>query len=122
MEKDSFEKVDVADVLNKHFVAIKVDREERPDIDQYFMHVVQSLTGHGGWPTTILLTPDGNPLWAGTFLQREQLKKLCDQIAQMWQSAGQRLQIEGERIRTWFQENALVQKNTAHAENLFTSI
>src|ERR1700735_652074 len=58
MEKDSFEKTDVAEVLNAHYVSIKLDREERPDIDSVYMSAVQALNGSGGWPMTVLLTPD----------------------------------------------------------------
>ena len=61
MEKESFEDEEVAEILNRDFVAIKVDREERPDIDQIYMIVCQGITGHGGWPLTIVMTPDKKP-------------------------------------------------------------
>jgi uncharacterized protein YyaL (SSP411 family) len=67
MERESFENDDVARVLNEHFVAIKVDREERPDIDSIYMTAVQLMTGHGGWPMSMFLTPDGAPFYAGTY-------------------------------------------------------
>ena len=63
MEKDSFEHQVVADVLNQNFICIKLDREERPDIDQIYMDVVIGLTGHGGWPMSVFLTPDLKPFW-----------------------------------------------------------
>src|SRR3990167_9585419 len=63
MEHDSFEKQDVADFLNKYFISIKLDREERPDIDQIYMNAVVSLQGHGGWPLSVFLTPNKKPFF-----------------------------------------------------------
>ena len=71
MEHESFEDRDTADVMNALFVSIKVDREERPDIDSIYMQAVQTLTGHGGWPMTVMLTPDGRPFYGGTYFPKE---------------------------------------------------
>ncbi|MEN6314642.1 MAG: thioredoxin domain-containing protein [Clostridiaceae bacterium] len=70
MERESFEDAEVAQLLNKYFIAIKVDREERPDIDSIYMTVCQALTGHGGWPMTIIMTPDKKPFFAGTYFPK----------------------------------------------------
>jgi len=70
MEKDSFEDQEVAALINEHFVPIKVDREERPDLDQKYMAACQALTGQGGWPLTVFLTPDKKPFYAGTFFPK----------------------------------------------------
>ncbi len=67
MEHESFENEDIAALMNAHFVSIKVDREERPDIDSIYMQAVQGLTGQGGWPMTVFLTPDGRPYFGGTY-------------------------------------------------------
>jgi uncharacterized protein len=67
MERESFENDDTAALMNRHFVNIKVDREERPDVDHIYMQAVQSLTGHGGWPMTVFLAPDGTPFYGGTY-------------------------------------------------------
>ncbi len=67
MERESFEDERIASLMNEHFVCIKVDREERPDLDHIYMSAVQMLTGHGGWPLTIFLTPAGEPFWGGTY-------------------------------------------------------
>ena len=67
MEKESFENVHIAELMNKHFVNIKVDREERPDLDSIYMEAVQMMTGSGGWPMTMFLTPDLKPFFAGTY-------------------------------------------------------
>lgn len=71
MAKDSFEDPDVADVLNKYFISIKVDREERPDLDDIYMRTCQMMTGSGGWPLTIIMTPDKKPFFAATFISKE---------------------------------------------------
>ncbi|MBI1846154.1 MAG: thioredoxin domain-containing protein [Candidatus Rokubacteria bacterium] len=67
MEHESFENPAIAEVMNRHFVSVKVDREERPDVDQIYMQAVQSMTGHGGWPMTVFLTPEGVPFYGGTY-------------------------------------------------------
>jgi hypothetical protein len=71
MEHESFEDPETARLLNEHFVSIKVDREERPDLDQIYMSAVMALTGHGGWPMTVFLTPDLKPFFAGTYFPPE---------------------------------------------------
>ncbi len=71
MERESFEDPETARLMNDHFVNIKVDREERPDIDQIYMAAVQMLAGHGGWPMTVFLTPDGKPFYGGTYFPPE---------------------------------------------------
>jgi uncharacterized protein YyaL (SSP411 family) len=67
MEKESFEDVEVAKIMNEHFICIKVDREERPDLDHIYMDAVQLMTGSGGWPLNVFLTPDGKPFYGGTY-------------------------------------------------------
>lgn len=90
MEKESFEDQDVAELLNKDFVCIKVDREERPDVDSIYMNVCQALTGGGGWPLTVLLTTDKKPFFAGTYFPKESrynrpgLLELLPRIAFLW--------------------------------------
>jgi uncharacterized protein YyaL (SSP411 family) len=71
MERESFENEQIAQLMNENFVSIKVDREERPDLDQIYMDAVQLLTGRGGWPLTVFLTPDGEPFYGGTYFPPE---------------------------------------------------
>jgi len=71
MERESFEDESTAEIMNKHFVNIKVDREERPDIDSIYMSAVQAMTQHGGWPMTVFMTPDGAPFYGGTYFPPE---------------------------------------------------
>lgn len=71
MAHESFEDETVATYLNERFVAVKVDREERPDVDAVYMEAVQAATGHGGWPMTVFLTPDAEPFYFGTYFPPE---------------------------------------------------
>jgi len=98
MAHDSFEDADVAALMNEHFVSIKVDREERPDIDAVYMEATSALTGHGGWPMTCILTPDGEPFFAGTFFPREQFTQLLDAVAQAWVEDRDEVIAAGQRI------------------------
>lgn len=70
MERESFEDLETAEILNERFVSIKVDREERPDIDSIYMNICQMMTGHGGWPLSVFLTPDQKPFYAGTYFPK----------------------------------------------------
>src|SRR5438046_3352712 len=71
MERESFENEKIAALMNETFVSIKVDREERPDLDEIYMNAVQMLTGRGGWPMTMFLTPEGKPFYGGTYFPPE---------------------------------------------------
>src|SRR5205807_975716 len=71
MEHESFENEAIAKLMNENFVNIKVDREERPDLDQIYMNAVQMMTQHGGWPMTVFLTPEGAPFYGGTYFPPE---------------------------------------------------
>ncbi len=98
MAHDSFEDPDTAALMNEYFVNIKVDREERPDIDAVYMAATTALTGQGGWPMTCLLTPDGEPFFAGTFFPRVQFQQLLRSAAQAWRSDRGNVIAAGERI------------------------
>jgi uncharacterized protein YyaL (SSP411 family) len=84
MEKESYSDPNVAAVLNKNFVSIKVDREERPDIDRLYIAYVEATKGSAGWPLNLLLTPDRKPFFGGTYFTPEQLKSLLEQVADAW--------------------------------------
>ena len=71
MERESFEDPHVAELMNEHYVCVKVDREERPDVDAIYMDALQAMTGHGGWPLNAFLRPDGVPFYAGTYFPPE---------------------------------------------------
>ena len=78
-------------ILNEHFIAIKVDREERPDVDSIYMDAVTGLTGHGGWPMSVFLTPDLKPFWAGTFVKRDQFIGLMNHLVEIWRDDRQKI-------------------------------
>jgi uncharacterized protein len=90
MEHESFEDTATAELMNEHFVPVKVDREERPDVDSVYMDAVVSLTGHGGWPMTVFLTPEGEPFFGGTYYPPEprhglpSFKQLLKAVAEAW--------------------------------------
>jgi len=97
MERESFEDETVAKILNEHFVSIKVDREERPDVDSLYMTVCQALNGHGGWPLTIIMTPDKKPFFAGTYFPKESrhghagLIDILETVRKHWKESRHRL-------------------------------
>ncbi|MFM7870851.1 MAG: DUF255 domain-containing protein, partial [Actinomycetota bacterium] len=84
MAHESFEDPDVAREMNEQFVCVKVDREERPDVDAVYMDAVQALTGRGGWPMTVFLTPTGEPFYGGTYFPKAGLSKLMAAITDIW--------------------------------------
>jgi hypothetical protein len=84
MEHESFESEEVAAVMNANFINIKVDREERPDIDQIYMNAVQLMTGSGGWPLNCIALPDGRPIWGGTYFPKENWINALTQISKMY--------------------------------------
>ncbi len=84
MEEESFTSESVARVLNNNYISIKVDREERPDIDKFYMEVCQAMTGRGGWPLTIIMTPDKKPFFARTYLPRNNLIQILETIKGHW--------------------------------------
>ncbi len=105
MEKESFENEEIAALMNRLFVNIKVDREERPDIDQKYMRFVQMTTGSGGWPLTVFLTPEGEPFYGGTYFPAEDrygkpgLKKLLPLVADYFHNNKTQLHTDLQKIR-----------------------
>jgi len=106
MEHESFEDPAVAEVLNRYFITIKVDREERPDIDAVYMHAAQMINGSGGWPLNLFLTPDKKPFYAATYLPKHSrfgrpgLIELAERIGDMWQQDRSRIEASAESIGT----------------------
>ena len=103
MERESFESESIAKLLNEKFVPIKVDREERPDVDEIYMRAVQLLTGSGGWPMSVFLTPDQKPFWGGTYFPPEDraghpgFASILGALAETW--AGRRAEVEAAADR-----------------------
>lgn len=108
MAHESFEDPEIAKLMNEAFVNVKVDREERPDIDSTYMTVCQMLTGQGGWPLTIIMTPDKEPFFAGTYIPKEArynrigLRQLIPGVKGMWQNEPKRVEKATSKIREGF--------------------
>ncbi|WP_435194746.1 thioredoxin domain-containing protein [Natronomonas sp. EA1] len=106
MAEESFEDSEVAEVLNEHFVPIKVDREERPDLDSVYITICQLVRGQAGWPLSVWLTPDGKPFFVGTYFPKEEkrgmpgFRSLCERIAESWATPDDRAEIE-DRAEQW---------------------
>src|SRR5689334_17252955 len=98
MAHESFEDPEVAAVLNEHVVAVKVDREERPDVDAVYMAATQALTGQGGWPMTVFATPDGVPFYAGTYYPRPMFMRLVRAVADAWRDQRDEVVQQGAAI------------------------
>ena len=104
MERESFEDPATAEIMNRHFVCVKVDREERPDIDAIYMDAVQAMTGQGGWPMTVFLTPDGKPFYGGTYFPPEDrhgmpsFTKLLHAIADAWRERRSDVELQGKQL------------------------
>ena len=104
MERESFEDDRIAGVMNQHFVNVKVDREERPDIDALYMAFVQATTGQGGWPMSVWLTPEGKPVVGGTYFPPEDRQgrvgfpKLCQEIGRLWREDRPKLIQGAEKV------------------------
>src|SRR5262245_14249803 len=104
MEQESFEDPEIGKILNDHFVGIKVDREERPDVDEIYMKVVQMLTQSGGWPMSVFLTPELKPFWGGTYFPpndrygRPGFKKILLALAEAWRTRREEIESSAGEI------------------------
>ncbi|CAN5271065.1 thioredoxin domain-containing protein [soil metagenome] len=98
MEHQSFEDTAVAALMNKYFVCIKVDREERPDVDQVYMNAAYLVNGSGGWPLNALATPDGKPFFAGTYFPKENWMKLLEYFGEMYQTDRKKIEAQAEQL------------------------
>ena len=104
MERESFENEETAQLLNRYFVSIKVDREERPDIDSVYMAVCQAVNRSGGWPLTVFMTPEQQPFFVATYLPRESrgqqpgLLQVLGEIAQLWEQDADKLRKSGAAV------------------------
>jgi len=112
MEHESFEDSLVAQVMNKNFINIKVDREERPDVDQVYMNAVQLMTGSGGWPLNVVALPDGRPVWGGTYFKKEQWIDALEQISKLYVDNPEKLQDYASKLEAGIKSLDVVQLNS----------
>jgi uncharacterized protein len=122
MERESFEDPEVAEILNKHFISIKVDREERPDIDSIYMNVCQMLTGQGGWPLTIIMAPDKKPFYTGTYfpkLDRSGMPGIItvlEMVSEIWGRDSKYLSESGDRLINTINQPEVVSQEIDYTE------
>jgi len=112
MEKESFEDSTVAVTMNKHFVAVKVDREERPDVDQIYINAVQLMTGSAGWPLNVITLPDGRPVWGGTYFKKDAWINSLEKIEKIYQENPQKLIDYATQLEEGIKSMDLISVNT----------
>jgi uncharacterized protein len=118
MERESFEDIRTAELMNEEFVCVKVDREERPDVDALYMEAVQGMTGHGGWPLNVFLTPEQLPFYGGTYFPPEPRHgmpawtQVLQAIAEAWHERREEIRAGGERIRAQLSGGAQLTPST----------
>jgi len=108
MERECFEDLQVARLMNDRFVNIKIDREERPDLDQIYMDALQMITGRGGWPLNIIALPDGRPIWGATYLPKDQWMAALEQVADLIQGDRDRVEAYAASLANGLREINLV--------------
>ncbi|WP_452601054.1 thioredoxin domain-containing protein [Pontimicrobium sp. MEBiC06410] len=111
MEHESFENVEVAKVMNANYISIKVDREERPDVDQVYMNAVQLMTGQGGWPLNVITLPDGRPIWGGTYFKKEQWIDALNKISELYNTNPDKLYEYADKLEQGIKTMDIVSLN-----------
>ncbi len=122
MEQESFESEKVAKILNEHFISIKVDREERPDIDQIYMDAALSMTGHGGWPLSAFLTAELKPFFAATYFPQDKFIALLNKINHMWQENKDELTSSANEITTHLNKESILGKAEEINSDIFEKL
>ncbi len=123
MEHESFEDADIAAIMNEHFVPIKVDREERPDLDDIYMRSVQMMTGHGGWPMTVFLTPDLKPFYGGTYFPPQDrhglpsFRRVLLSVAKTWDEKREDVEASSNEMAGYLQQMSQVEPSGTELSN-----
>jgi uncharacterized protein YyaL (SSP411 family) len=118
MEHESFEDEEVANLMNDNFICIKVDREERPDVDQVYMDAIHLMGGRGGWPLNCFALPDGRPFWGGTFFPKEKWINLLEQITQIFETQRDKLEEQASEIAKGILTNEIFQPSLSPSLNM----
>jgi uncharacterized protein len=116
MEEESFENEAVAKLMNDNFVTIKVDREERPDIDQIYMNAVQLMTGKGGWPLNCIALPDGRPIFGGTYFTREEWTKALTELSALYKNNPKKASEYADKLVAGIHNSQLISVNNSEAD------
>ena len=112
MEHESFEDSTVAAVMNANFISVKVDREERPDVDQIYINAVQLMTGSAGWPLNVITLPDGRPVWGGTYFKKDEWISAIERIQELYETEPQKLEEYASRLEEGIKSMDLITFNT----------
>ena len=115
MEEESFENDSIAKIMNDSFINIKVDREERPDVDNIYMNAVQLMTGKGGWPLNCITLPDGKPVFGGTYFTKEQWSKILKDVSKLYKENPQKVEEYAQRVTEGIQTSELITLNKEEA-------
>ena len=115
MEEESFENDSIARIMNDNFINIKVDREERPDVDKVYMNAVQLMTGKGGWPLNCIALPDGKPVFGGTYFTKEQWSKILKDVSKLYKENPQKVEEYAQRVTEGIQTSELITLNKEEA-------
>ena len=125
MERECFENHEVAEVMNQHFVCVKVDREERPDIDQIYMYAIQLMTGSGGWPLNCICLPDQRPIYGGTYFRKNDWINILENVAALWANEPDKAIQYAERLTAGINDSEKIVKSAsqeAYNESHLTEI
>lgn len=122
MEHESFEDEEVAAVMNQNFINIKVDREERPDIDQVYMNAVQLITGRGGWPLNCVALPDGRPIWGGTYFPKKNWLNALNQLAKLYTETPEKAIEYAEKLTEGIKNSELIPQNNNQVDFKITDL
>ena len=126
MEEESFENDSIAKIMNDNFINIKVDREERPDVDKVYMNDVQLMTGKGGWPLNCITLPDGRPIFGGTYFTKSQWSKILEDVSKLYKENPQKVEEYAQRVTEGVQTSELITLNKEEAvfknEEIITAI
>jgi len=115
MEEESFENDSIARIMNDNFINIKVDREERPDVDKVYMNAVQLMTGKGGWPLNCITLPDGRPVFGGTYFTKNQWSKILEDVSKLYKENPQKVEEYAKRVTEGIQASELITLNKEEA-------
>ncbi len=113
MEEESFENDSIARIMNDNFISIKVDREERPDIDNIYLNAVQMMTGNSGWPLNCITLPDGRPIFGGTYFSKDQWQQVLTEVSTLYNENPEKAIAFAERVTKGIQKSNLITVNTA---------
>ena len=116
MAHECFEDSATAEIMNQHFVSVKVDREEHPDVDQIYMTALQLMSGQGGWPLNVVCLPDGRPVWGATYLPRDKWQQALKQLAEMYKSDSAKMEEYAEHLKEGITQAELVEVQETYSD------